>query len=175
LFQRGLRGFEKAFKLAVRGEKGDDPVPIGPEVGGPVVDLRRRPLHFVKLAAKEIKIIPFRPRLVVVAFERRMRLAEIPDAVDLAFMEFFQHAAPGAGIYLEAVQEQVEFQQAGEQHLPVLKKVDLIRVIRKTGSPDILFDALPMIGGDMIASIGQSTSGCLTAKPADRFYHFFME
>ena len=157
MFNRGLHRFEKAFKLPVRRKKRDDPVPVCPEVGSTVVDLRRRTLYLIKFAAKEIKHHPHSVRSWVHSFklfEGRMHHAKFPDAIGLILAEFSQHTAPAIGIYLETVEEQVEFEQTGEQDLSVLKEIDLLRVIRETGLAKILFDALPIIRRDMIASIG---------------------
>jgi|SRR5579863_2541048 len=158
----------------VRIKQGDDPIPVGPEIRGAVIDLGGRSLDFVKLPAKEIMFVPISPRFLVIMDKNGVGLAEPSDAFSRLPAELFRRGAPGIGVYLVPIEEKIVFQQAREFRFLVPEEIDLNGVIGEPVRANLLLGKLPVIGSDAVAVVSLYRTRGFAVELADRPDHFFV-
>lgn len=168
-------GSEELFEIAVGVKEGEDPVAVCPEIVGAVIDLGRGALGFVELPAQKIEVIPFGTALLEVVDKWSMGFAEFADAVGLILAELVQHAVAGFSIYMVPVEQKIVFEGSGKLRFYILKEVDLGGVVGEAGLADVLLDALPVVGDDLVALFGQGGIGCRAMGTGYGQVHFLME
>lgn len=173
---------EELFKARVGVEQGQDPVTVGPEVGRPVIDLGRGVLDLIKFSSQEIYVVPFRTALFIILDKCSMAFAELANAVEFILPVLFEGFAAGIGIEVVAEEEEIVLEEAGESWFEMLEKIDLDGIVTETGLANFLLGALPVVGGDLVALLGQGSAGRMVTgtgrgvtDPGDGLLHFFLQ